>query len=307
VSPRGHNIICHAKITAHDPRLLISAAGGPLAGVLWPLASQSQLGAMLTINALVLGFCTSMAFGVGHASVKDYAPVFAVSWLCCTDVDDSGLCINETVIDLATTQISQQLMEDALMCQTTSIVVTVIGASMLFSLSTGIFAAAEDNVLGEWASTFSAPMKLLVACFLVGLRAFIRVIYRIVAIKFPHCDQFYNPERCGRLAFRYKTWASMFAVVLAIWMMHVRVTAQMRNHATGAAYKWCLVWLLLAIAMYTLHYLNEVHLHMFDRMNLLLHGTEADFAQWQCVHGATHVDEVLDDLSAGLITGNLTG
>eukprot|EP01043_Picozoa_sp_COSAG02_P034276 COSAG02_NODE_2388_length_8979_cov_6.381081_2_plen_370_part_00 len=270
-------------------------------------AIQSQLGAMLTINALVLGFCTSMAFGVGHGSVKDYAPVFAVSRLCCTDVDDSGLCVNGTLIDLATTQISQQLMEDALMCQTTSIVVTVIGASMLYSLSSGVFAAAEDNVLGEWASTFSAPMKLLVVCFLLGLRAFIRVIYRIVAIKFPHCDKFYNPERCGRLAFRYKTWALMFSVVLAIWMMHVRVTAQMRNHATGAAYKWCLVWLMLTIVMYTLHYLNEVYLHMFDRMNLHLYGTEADFTQWQCLYGETHVDEVLDYLPAGLITGNLTG
>jgi hypothetical protein len=209
-------------------------------------------------------------------------------------------------------RITEELMQPALLCQTTAIVVCVLGAGMLYSLSTGYFRGATKEGLAQWANAFDVPMKALMALFCVvspppsatcsssrlspptntphlcqrkALAAFMRVTYRVVAIRYPYCDSEYNQGMCGRLSFRYNTWGLAYAMLLACWLIHVRVTAQMKGVRTGPGIQWFAVWVTLAVVLFGWHYLNETKFHVVDNMLLLLMGSNAaEREEWGCCH-----------------------
>eukprot|EP01046_Picozoa_sp_COSAG06_P062982 COSAG06_NODE_14433_length_1157_cov_0.871456_1_plen_287_part_10 len=172
-----------AKFRAHEPGdafawwLLVpfccSAEKWDLLAAAAPVAdraaldSAGNLGTLLTVNALILGFCTTLAFGTDSETIAAYAPLFAKGEYCCTDLDDRGLCRDEAMVATATLQITEELMQPALLCLSTAIVVCVLGAGMLYSLSAGYYRGASPEVLGHWANTFDVPMKALMALFCV--------------------------------------------------------------------------------------------------------------------------------------------
>ena len=167
-----------AKFRAHEPgdafawSLLVPWCAEPdLLAAAAPTADraaiESNLGALVTVNALILGFCTSLAFDTTNEAIAAYAPLYAKGEYCCTDLDDRGLCQDEAMVAAAKLRITEELMQPALLCQTTAIVVCVLGAGMLYSLSTGYFRGASDEVLGQWACAFDLPMKTLMGMFVV--------------------------------------------------------------------------------------------------------------------------------------------
>ena len=114
-----------------------------------------------------------------------------------------------------------------------------------------------------------------------------RVTNRVVAIRYPYCDSEYNEGMCGRMSFRYRTWGLACAMLLACWLLHVRVTAQTKGLKTGAGLQWFAVWVALVLALSGFHYLNETKLHIVDNTLLLLMGSNSNSAEreeWGCCH-----------------------
>ena len=74
-------------------------------------------------------------------------------------------------------------------------------------------------------------------------------------------------------------------MLLACWLMHVRVTAQTKGVPTGPGIQWFAVWATLAVVMFGWHYLNETKFHVVDNMLLLVMGSNtAEREEWGCCH-----------------------
>ena len=123
----------------------------------------------------------------------------------------------------------------------------VLGTSIAYSLSSP---ELDDDAIKEWARAFFYPMQLLMMTFFLELASFMRIVHRVVAVRYPTCDDTVDVAMCGRLLFRRSTWTGAIWAVTAVWMMHTRVKAQVRGLPAGHMISWASMFVVLACFEY---------------------------------------------------------
>ena len=214
-------------------------------------ASHSRrLTTLMTVNALLLGFSTSLAYSVTHEDIAEYAPRFAVSWPKnnpCAEVDLAGLCTNRTHICQARMYVTAELMHPALLTQGLAMFALVLGLSIACSLGSNDL---DDDACKAWARVFFYPIQLLMATFFLELASFMRIVNRVVAVRFPMCDSTVDVGMCGRALFRQSTWTGALWAVTAVWLMHTRLKAQVCGKPAGHMVFWMSTFVILACFEY---------------------------------------------------------